>query len=712
MEGKYESLLLNSEIYPTPFIEKFGSSGPHWYSSSFAQRERSLCHDMICVLLCNMEPMPDLKEEYVKRMDQLEPAAKRFKGPDPVPDEDEVYEETYSESSEEEDYEDTTGFTGRHDGFAYQCLEGNVNESAYQMNFAAKWGVRTDKKYDAVHIPTQKFIEVKTTVNPQHYIENPYSTIQDGPNFGLVVVDIIQESCHYVGMDPMPGEAKALNWLAKRNGVKRALEIEDGYCEDLDSNQVLFGTGNMGSVLAAMGELRIAETAGIGIPPSGTYDTRPLNPFSLFAKLKDPLKIEGEKSVVYKGKLTPMFWCNPIRIEGDTDFEAIEYFMNEIGVPLAEIRGKEPLHQAVVTLKQMWDERVSGAKQFGFMDLKEGGAISDPEVLKYIGVGQKKRVHLPGAENVRQEEYEPIVTRKYDPWIEKLYGAMHLPSSIGGTALSLGTEEKSKVMFHQCIGDWVDYILKIVAGNNTGLLINQMQNFYSRISGSYNTTFGNKTTHSKIACIPLKVNISRNGEKEWYCSGLAFRGPHHTRNATDKMTILIIERVTEEMPETMYDISKTCYVKSREGKMYVIRQESIKKIDGTHITFLNNALFLAINSIGELLQQHPLFNTNETEALRLIKTFGYDSESMAFVMNRIADGVVMGIIGNARDEGFLSVYRKFIMAMIAMRKREICYTFDVDGLCDKANECIIDNPLSMHLLISLRYSLAVMGTHE
>jgi hypothetical protein len=53
--NKFEILVNNGKLYSEAFIKTFGINSPHWFPSNWHQRELSLRHDMVCVLLCNLE---------------------------------------------------------------------------------------------------------------------------------------------------------------------------------------------------------------------------------------------------------------------------------------------------------------------------------------------------------------------------------------------------------------------------------------------------------------------------------------------------------------------------------------------------------------------------------------------------------------------------------------------------------------------------------
>lgn len=276
------------------------------------------------------------------------------------------------------------------------------------------------------------------------------------------------------------------------------------------------------------------------------------------------------------------------------------------------------------------------------------------------------------------------------------------PSLIGEANLP-SIEEKSKVPLYKFLGDWLDNFLKKVSQRNVGLYIDQITNFYSRISGTYNTTIGKRTTHSHIAAIPIKINSVIEGEQKRWITGVAFRGPHHMRSATDKSNLLIVEEIKDmsSFPANFYD--KMTIFKTG-NKTFIVRKTAVKKIDGIHLTFVRNALFVSCNMIGDILMRHKNF-ISEDAFKALCASHITNQRSLNFFMDRVVDSTLMSVIGNSRDEGYFSMFRKFFMILLNRRRQHNSFTFDVAGMCDKLNECLIDNPLSMFFQNSLIYMI-------
>lgn len=195
MATPYEKLLLDPDVYPTQFVEKFGRGSFHWNISSDSQNERSLCHDMICLLLCNTRPKMNLIPHYKRKLKSLEVPSKRFKGaPNPDPDdEDTEMDQEDDEIESESDYSDEKNAPVGDEIFSYRCLEGNVMGQEIQTSYARKWGTVPTRKYDIVSVEKEQFIEVKVTTDPRRYTEAIEDHIDPGAHYGMAIVNIIEE---------------------------------------------------------------------------------------------------------------------------------------------------------------------------------------------------------------------------------------------------------------------------------------------------------------------------------------------------------------------------------------------------------------------------------------------------------------------------------------------------------------------------------------
>lgn len=732
----YELLTKNISLYPIEFVERFGIQGPHWATETWEKRERSLCHDMVCVLLANSEPSKSLEEEIIENLkkrrrtisssDDEERPEKRPREKSPVPSTsmDEVDHDSYFEEMgdiltlEDDDYElpdyeppDFEKDNSELTKYRYIVLEGLINSAMFQNHYCTKWMcARPNNLFDIIDTKEELLIEVKTTVNPVQ-IRNRFEEENDHEKATLIIIDMNTIEILYDNkkLDAMPGESKALNFLLNRKTHMKTLNIEDDVTTEGELSEILIQSKKVWEYINIIKDTIKIETekSEFGPIPLEAFDIEHITKEKLFNSLIDPLETVSEEVVTWKGKLTPPPICEPTELDEDTDLYAIEKFMslNIEGATL--ISGKMDLVNSIENLYNIWKNRSGEEKQFGFLNLKLN---SDREKLREdtmesLGIGEKKHTYKAKLENPKQEERKPLMRHQYDQWIENiitLMGNKHQYNT--EDTLNCSPEKISKIPMYREIQEWILSFYKKVSERNVGMFMNYIQNFYSRLSGAYNTTIGNRSTHSFIAAIPIKCTLYKNNTiSKRLITGIAFRGPHHCKSPTDKMTLIIIEKIdVRKLPKHFY--KNPTIIRTLEGEYFLIRKTAIKKIDGIHLTFIDNALFMATNMIGDILLNHKN-NTTERVFRTLLQTFLTNDRAVNFFVDRVIDSVLMAVIGNARDEGFLSVFRKLIMILINDKRGENCFTFTVEGLCDKINECILDNPFSMHLLMSLRFAL-------
>lgn len=343
-------------------------------------------------------------------------------------------------------------------------------------------------------------------------------------------------------------------------------------------------------------------------------------------------------------------------------------------------------------------------KHFGFIELnkRDHKKILGTEINDALMIGKKGKVFNANMVEMKQPERKIIPNKNYPKWFEKIYHDLSKENKLRMCIMGK-TEEKSRLNMYAYIGEWLNKFYEDVGKRNIGGYIDQIGNFYSKLSGTYNTSIGGRTTHSMIACIPIKMNIVNSGNTERYMSGVAIRGPHHTRSATDKSNLLVIEEINSvsSIPEDFYHKPTIIEV---GGSLFIVRKTAIKKIDGVHLTFIKNSLFIASNMIGDVIMRHHKF-ISEDAFKALCASHITNEKSRNFFIDRVIDACLMATIGNARDEGYMAMFRKILMILINEKRQQKSFTFDVEGMCEKLNECLKDNPLSMFFQNSLLYMI-------
>lgn len=176
-------MIYNSGLYAPQFIKTFGVDSPHWFSSNWHSRELSLRHDMVCVLLCNLE---EFSIEETVRSSTESSKGEQSSGPSTVkspsdefarptgvlemePDEGEMeatnYEVEMREKVEQMVVEEE--ITKR-----FILLEGLTNVAQRQNMIADSWGCnRPNSQWDIIDRELHKFIEVKVALNERKAIQ-------------------------------------------------------------------------------------------------------------------------------------------------------------------------------------------------------------------------------------------------------------------------------------------------------------------------------------------------------------------------------------------------------------------------------------------------------------------------------------------------------------------------------------------------------------
>lgn len=736
METQFKKLVLTSGVYPLEFVKKFGEQGKHWSTESWIRREWSLRHDMVCILLANCEPSDHLLEMYLgsikrkrsevirevkrARLDEnVEAHLRDVASSNPVD-----ARENQDDSGPEEDYDSDDipspesfveqDFEAEHHKileYRYIVLEAVPDAALFQNYYADKWGYEhPTRQFDLIDTTEKLFIEIKVSNNVNRIeVELASSGYYENPRYAYTIFSTTGTDRRQVNKsDEYPGISKVHAFFIKRSIAMAHLGIEDSVSDFADLSTIMFQNPKICQYIKSMEELissNLKQSSASGFNTDG-FKIEPIEMSDLFNLLVDPTEIESEETVTWKGKLTPIFYCNPLELMDETDEHAVEYFMQ------LDFRGAnkedcdDNLYKALMDCMNAWMHREPNKKQFGFIETK-GNKVITQELREALGIGRKGKVYTAVCEDAVQVVREPLKPQRYDIWFEKLYEDLSKMSNYEDYySVHYDDPNISSVPLYRFAHEWTNRFVKEIGFRNVGMVINQWQNFFSRFSGAYNTTIGGKTTHNKIAVIPIKVMLrGRNGNDDLRLStGIAIRGPHHMTSPTDKANFLIAELINDDLPEKFYKKMNT--ITLTDGTKILLRKTSIKKIDGIHLSFLENSIFMACNMIGDMLLNDQSIKAESRFKQKCVDMLNH-GPAMNFFVDRVIDAVVMAVIGNPRDEGFLSVFRKLIMVGISSRRGKPAFTFTTKGLCDKLNENILDNPFSMHLLLSYKFCLCI-----
>ncbi|UPT53755.1 MAG: polymerase PA [Bactrocera correcta orthomyxo-like virus isolate Bz] len=735
MDLRYKEIVESMNLYPIDFVQKFGQAGSHWSISTWKQRERSLAHDAICTLLCNMmltaEAPSQMLGEYMKKAEEEE-NKKRAKTLLEKPstsqqaiaqmeilseDEDEPYECPDYSDEEEMEIDDIPGMKEQK-YFRYKILEGMSAESLLQNKYLREWGVEPKTKvYDIIDIEEKKLIEVKFSIDPAKRIYEYNNHIDTDENTALIVVNPINAVVDTVNKDDkMPGISKMTNWVLLRSSMMETLEISDTqFDEESNITKFIFNNIELNHMLDQFRQKYTEDIEEEQDPKEFDKLNIELKQFSaeeLFEKLSQDHLNESYEGITWDGKLLPPCWKELIEVDED-DGSNIDTFYNHFDESeIIEVTGDKVLYDFYQEIKLRWDTLDIPGKQFALFSTKnkkENYAV--PEPIKYaLGILKKGRTQSD-VDGLKQPEYFPIPKRQYMSWFDKLIEKLSAEHPyLREYSFKMVSENHENIPLYMEAQMQLELLNKVVARSNVGILISETTNTFSRLSKSYLAGVGKTGSHARIVILPIRSTYYLGKENKVYkrrISGLLVRGPMHARATSDRINIVTIEMVNNSFEPEF--VKKHCLIKFKDGRRLLIRQNAYKKIDAPYLAYIRNSLFNPANLLGDMLscKMKKVNMTNLTyQADELLRNF----ESSRFFVDRVTENALMAVIGNSRDEGYFAMLRKLLMILLNSRRGEISFTFNLDEFCDSVNENLIDNPLSMHFHNSVLYVLAFYVT--
>nr|QMP82209.1 hypothetical protein [Dermapteran orthomyxo-related virus OKIAV170] len=168
---------------------------------------------------------------------------------------------------------------------------------------------------------------------------------------------------------------------------------------------------------------------------------------------------------------------------------------------------------------------------------------------------------------------------------------------------------------------------------------------------------------------------------------------------TDKINIITIEKTDKnKSSKTLIRCLPHSLVYESSNSYLVIRNNSVMKEDTAYKTFSLNTMFCPINTIGMLLLEDPKAPLNMDPLVSYTKSI---EPKMKWFVERFVENVLMLLIGNSRDEGYFPFLRKFFMILLQLRRNKSAASWDMHSFVTKMNDCILDNPISMHFQCNL-----------
>nr|UQT02519.1 polymerase PA [Red mite quaranjavirus] len=761
----HSRLLADTTLYPTRVVKLAQGTDPHWDHSTSREREESLRHDMVCMLLCNTKTLSDEVEERQKKIreevqedferktsstssgpsacigdaiDQIAQDAVRLHHPLTGTREEPDLEAEEEEGDELAYFEEALGeipsavdleLEGEGPGismepataaldeiifeqkYRYVVLEGVSNCRYMQASYSNMWGKRVIGMFDILDIKNRKFIEVKVT---QRNHESVISEIQkqkegmDDADWGAYLISPLEpfnktQFC----CEPFPGEPMAIDFLMRRSDevLKFAGEHPDQL--DIDPSKGI----SLDPILVGRAEEWAEEIREHYFDPVGERDSQSKGdekleewtPEGFLALLEDPRLRETEDTSKWKGKLLPSSWCEEIPLEMERDKDLVLKVLEEIDfashetVNWPEERGQEFFND-VKLIKELFSDmesnfsvaRVKRRKGKYMPDVPIEDRVDWERLMKWLGVGRKPYA-FTGCLN-EDMKAPPVVERpklRWNDWMSSLFTTERVSSP--SVLDDIGDDNPPP---HHPLDKEAQAVFKNIhlwfRTSKAGATCSKYMGFHSRVGGGYVINIsGSKTSHSSVAVMPIYYVIQGKDTHKRMVSGIAIRGPQHVTAGTDRINMIILEKMSDKLPREA--LNKGIIV---DGKWWV-RQTAIPREDSSYVTFLQNLLFVPANFCGEVLQRHPRANYMGIAAER--NTVMQDSVlgHRDFYLDRIIENLIMGVTGNSQEEGYFAIYRMVFMLAHSCSSGRHAEVFSMSGLADAMNECLIDSAYAM-----------------
>ncbi|AIY25031.1 polymerase acidic protein [Wellfleet Bay virus] len=593
----------------------------------------------------------------------------------------------------------------------YTILEGVTGAKYTQIAFSTLWGIDTQKQWDIIDKQERKFIEVKITSRNPYQVWEEVKSASDisEEHFGACIVHDEGGGSfkQYVfNIDEMPGWKQVEDFLIRRyeffleNGaVPVAGGDEDRYpvWDPIISEKIHDW----------IHPLWQPDKINARVDNSPRYE--PFNIGLFLNLLDDPRARNCSKSAKWNGKLMPFSWNSAVATTCDKDLDMVEEIIRHFDCESwSVVNWKEQSAESLVNGLKLLLERFKE----GFIErnsyipvkkTKHGWTVKGErhtseiqEMLSELGIGWKFYKHTGIVEeDMRQPESEDQEMMRWDDWLTEL--RISESQGLQGGRVFKDDVFKEAPSFHildEPAKRICTELFDLFRTHKIGATCAKVMNFYSRMGGTYlrAANGGKSKMHSSLAILPLYYKEYR-GDREEKTSqrvmvGFVVRGPHHVRDATDTINLIIAEKVNLSLEE--------CKRRLRGGVLtssgWFIRKNAIRKADPTYLSFLHNSLFVPVNFLGELITNHPQRSrTKEDPKYWDVILAGCLTSCRPFHLERIVETVLMGIIGKSQEEGYHDMLRKVYMLLMARGRGEIALVMDLKAMAEEMNECLINS---------------------
>lgn len=406
MSDFFEDMIRSGLLYVQSFVKEFGEAEPHWFNSSWKEREASLRHDYVCCLLCN-EEVTDTRK---RKGEVLESSKVKQRKPNLC---------TPSTSSSS----GSSGSLGSNKEYRLIMLEGNPTAPMIQAQYEREWGApKCNKIWDVVDLEESKFIEVKVSSlyekHKQDYLEG---TSGMGDHFALCVANPIDGSVKWVNhRGGLQGELKVSNFLLQRVAYMSERNVTESRLDSvLDLGREIFSCNWFNSNVREWVE-GIWSLRGLTEPPNYTFNQPgeegasliDVTPSRLLEKLEDP-KMRNTEFVKWKGKILPEPMVANIITGNYEDSKMVGEFMENL---------KDDLNLGCYY--NLWKERENCYEYL----LREDLDKTEYEwITKNIGWKMKRRRYDPCDKGTRMPEAKTRERLRYHPWFDHLMSELIEP---------------------------------------------------------------------------------------------------------------------------------------------------------------------------------------------------------------------------------------------------------------------------------------------
>jgi hypothetical protein len=702
--SKLESLCKHHELYPSDFFREYGEADKFWSGSSWFQREASLRHDMVCLLLCNLEtievPLDAGETPSKRRKLEVEATATSSSSGSSgasssvdtgIRDEGNMEVDEESSIAETKDYQ-----------FRYVLLEGRPNGAHLQNSFCAKYRIPPMKRmYDIFDKKERKFIEVKVTKSWSRAVEE-YMGYHDNSDY-TALVHVSPDSGNDKMMnklDQMPGRIKARDFLLKRKLIMiNDLKITDSNLNhEIDPVKQILSDDTFNGWVKDWTRLfwdhrNIPKHENDFSPDSGTV-LEVIREGDLKAMIEDT-RCREAPFMQFHGKLLPEPIVLGFSSEKETDTEMITELFTDL-----RFLGTTPEANSLNWIISKWDKEESTT--FNFIN-KAHKAQVPKELEKLLGIGAKTTIRSDGHPDLKQETFGKPPLRKYSAWLGNLikYMAQRNPEEAVYFRELRNAETRHPNLEANIASNAMDAFYHEYTETNMAAYGSRLKNTYSRLGGSYLHRQLKVGRRADIVIFPLYSSGYKDDVISRKVVGFLVRGPQHATKGTDRIPIITCEMMQPEGFGRMMKpfIKNAKYLMDSLGREWCIRENSVMKADPPYLMFVVNSSYLAANMAGELTVSNPKNQTDYRADIQIETLLAVGRE---WIMERAAEGALMAVLGGSQEEGLMASLRKVFMLKLNWHRGLPAYMGDLKGFVDGINECLLDRPLALHMAHQFR----------